>query len=99
MGDIQEVVISKSSKADKRMKADFGKKTVHFGARGGSTFIDHKDQKIKANWEARHKVREKWNDYDSAGALSKHILWNKPTLRASVADLNKRQKQYKFVLK
>ena len=99
MGDIQEVVISKSSKADKRMKADFGKKTVHFGARGGSTFIDHKDQKTKANWEARHRVREEWNDYDSAGALSKHLLWNKPTLRASVADLNKRQKQYKFALK
>ena len=99
MGDIQEVVISKSSKADKRMKADFGKKTVHFGARGGSTFIDHKDLKTKANWEARHKVRERWNDYDSAGALSKHLLWNKPTLRASVADLNKRQKRYKFVLK
>jgi len=93
-----EVVISKSARADKRMKADFGKKTVHFGARGGSTFIDHKDQKTKANWEARHRVREEWNDYDSAGALSKHILWNKPTLRASVADLNKRQKQYKFIL-
>jgi hypothetical protein len=94
-----EVVISKSAKTDKRLKANFGNKTVHFGARGGSAFIDHKDQKTKANWEARHRVRERWKDYDSAGSLSKHILWNKPTLQASVTDLNKRQKQYKFVLK
>ena len=74
-------------------------KTVHFGAKGGSTYIDHKDPKTKANWEARHKVRENWNDYDSAGTLSKHVLWNKPSLAASIRDLNARQKQYDFVLK
>ena len=93
------VVISKSTKPDKRLKAEFGKKTVHFGAKGGSTYIDHQNPKTKANWEARHKVRENWKDYDSAGALSKHVLWNKRSLTASVRDLNARQKQYTFVLK
>ena len=93
-----KVVVSKSAKSDKRLKADFGNKTIHFGAKNGSTYIDHKDQKTKANWEARHKVRENWTDYDSAGALSKHVLWNKPTLAASIKDLNSRQKQYTFVL-
>ena len=88
-----------SKKEGKRLKADFGGKTVHFGARGGSTFVDHKDPKTKANWEARHTVRENWRDYDTAGALAKHILWNKRTLEASFRDLNARQKQYKFVLK
>ena len=96
---MKQVVITKSAKYDKRLKADFGNKTVHFGAKGGSTFVDHKDPKTKANWEARHKVRENWKDYDSAGALSKHVLWNKPTLTASIRDLNARQKQYNFVLK
>ena len=95
---MKQVVITKSAKYDKRLKADFGNKTVHFGAKGGSTFVDHKDPKTKANWEARHKVRENWKDYDSAGALSKHVLWNKPTLKASIDDLNARQSQYKFVL-
>ena len=92
------VVVSKSTKPDKRLKATFGGKTVHFGARGGSTYVDHKDSKTKANWEARHRVRENWRDYDSAGALSKHVLWNKPTIAASIRDLNARQKQYTFVL-
>ena len=94
-----KVLITKSTKPDKRLKADFGNKVVHFGAKDGSTYVDHKNIKTKANWEARHKVRENWRDYDSAGALSKHVLWNKPTLTASISDLNARQKQYRFVLK
>ena len=94
-----EVLITKSKKPDKRLKADFGNKVVHFGAKGGSTYVDHKNIKTKANWEARHKVREKRRDYDSAGALSKHVLWNKPTLKASIKNLNDKQDQYTFVLK
>ena len=93
------VVISASGKPDKRLKAEFPKKTVHFGAKGGSTFVDHKDPKMKTNWEKRHKVREKWTDYDSAGALSKHVLWNKTSMRESVLELNRQQKEYNFKLK
>ena len=96
---MKRVIVTKSNKYDKRLKADFGNKTVHFGAKGGSTYVDHKDSKTKANWEARHKVRENWKDYDSAGALSKHVLWNRPTITASIRDLNTRQNQYNFVLK
>ena len=94
-----KVVISKSTKPDKRLKATFENKVVHFGAKGGSTYVDHKNQKTKESWLARHRVRENWQDYTSAGALSKHILWNKPTIAASVRDLNARQTQYKFALK
>ena len=93
-----DVVISASGRADKRLKAEFAGKTVHFGAKGGSTFIDHKSPKMKTNWEKRHKVRENWKDYDTAGALSKHVLWNKTNLRESVRDLNQQQKDYKFKL-
>ena len=93
-----EVVIRKSTRPDKRLQARYANKTIHFGAQGGSTFIDHGDQKLKGSWEARHSVRENWLDYSSAGALSKHLLWNKPTLQASIRDLNARQKIYRFVL-
>ena len=106
-----EVAISRSSKKDKRLKAKFENKTVHFGSRGGArarasargrsprTFIDHKDQKIKDAWEARHKVNENWGDYRTAGSLAKNILWNKTSMQGSVNDLNRRQKQFRFVLK
>ena len=42
------LVITKSDRPDKRYKAVFdGEKTIHFGSKGGSTFIDHKDPKKK----------------------------------------------------
>ena len=94
----ERVVIKPTSRAYKRLEAKFENKTVAFGQKGGSAFPDHKDDKTKENWEKRHRVREDWQDYDTAGALSKHVLWNKKTIAASVADLNRRQSQYRFVL-
>jgi len=91
-----KVTISDSTNPKKRLMAIFtdadGKKvkTTHFGLKGGSTFIDHKDETKKNNYLARHKVRENWNDYMSAGSLARYILWNKPTLTASIADYKKR---------
>ena len=94
----ERVIVKSSSRPDKRLEAKFKNKTINFGQKGGSAFPDHKDEKTKKNWEKRHRVRENWADYDSAGALSKHILWNKKSISASVADLNKRQSQYRFEL-
>ena len=96
---MKRVEISRGSRKDKRFKAAFGGRAVHFGSKTGSTFVDHGDEKTKRAWEARHRVNEDWADYDSAGALSKHLLWNKRSMKASVRDLNARQKQYRFVVK
>ena len=93
-----EVVITSSNRPDKRLQAKFKNKTVHFGSKDGRTFIDHKDRKVKDAWIARHKVRENWGDLQTAGSLAKNILWNKTTMQASVDDLNRRQKKYRFVL-
>ena len=93
---MEKVLISKSNKGDKRLVAVFPEKKIHFGSKGGSTFVDHKNTQTKRAWEARHRVNEDWRDFDSAGALAKHVLWNKRTLKASVSDLNSKQKQFKF---
>ena len=91
-----KVTISDSTNPKKRLMAIFtnddGKKvkTTHFGLKGGSTFIDHKDETKKKNYLARHKVRENWNDYMSAGSLARYILWNEPTLTESIKDYKKR---------
>jgi hypothetical protein len=62
-----------------------------FGQKGGSTFIDHRDEKKRMAYIARHsKGRENWNDPRSAGALARYILWEKPTLSASLAAFRKR---------
>ena len=78
-------------KGESKCKSEERKKT-HFGYKGGSTYIDHKDDSKKDAYIARHKVNENWNDPTSAGALARFILWNKKTLSASIADFKQRFK-------
>ena len=78
-------------KGESKCKPEERKKT-HFGYKGGSTYIDHKDDKKKDAYIARHKVNENWNDPTSPGALARFILWNKKTLSASIADFKQRFK-------
>jgi hypothetical protein len=96
-----KVIISLSDKPNKRYTAIFydtggGKKvkTTHFGYKDkdgfGSTYIDHKNDDKKDAYIARHKVNEDFNDYMSAGSLSRYILWNKKTLRESISDYKRR---------
>ena len=65
-------------------------KLVSFGAKGYSDFTQHKDEERKERYLLRHKRIENWNDYTSPGALSRWILWNKPTLKESIADFKNR---------
>ena len=55
-----------------------------------SDFTKHRDEERKKRYLQRHRARENWNDYKSAGALSRWILWNKPSLRASISDYKNR---------
>lgn len=88
--------IKKSTKSDKKFMAKFtnkqtgNTKTTHFGANGMSDYTKHRDPERKQRYINRHSKRENWNDPTTAGALSLYILWNKPTLKASIADYKKR---------
>lgn len=90
--------IKRSHKKDKKWDAVFvypdgHTKTVPFGARGMSDYTKHKDKTRKQRYLKRHAgMGEHWNKPDTAGALSKWVLWNKPTFKASVADFKKRFK-------
>ena len=65
-------------------------KTVSFGASGYSDFTKHKDEERKNNYVARHKPNQDWKDQKTARFWAKIILWNKPTIEASVQDTNKK---------
>jgi hypothetical protein len=89
------ISITKSSNPDKKYMAVFEtnmgtRKTTHFGAAGMSDFTINKDPERKRLYLIRHKKNENWNDPTSAGALSRYVLWNKPTLKASIDDFKKR---------
>lgn len=65
--------------------------SVKFGAVGYSDFTIHKDEARKQRYLDRHKgMSENWNKPDTAGALARWVLWNKPTLKASIDDYKKR---------
>ena len=66
------------------------KKVIHFGQKGADDYIKTKNEEQKEMYLDRHRKNENWNKADTAGALSRWILWNKPTLSASYNDYLKR---------
>ena len=84
-------------------KLDSGKeKAVHFGASGYRDFTlisdktskfyikDKADrEKVKAAYIKRHG-KEDWSKPDSAGTLSRYILWSTPSLGGSIRNFKKR---------
>ena len=90
-----EIVIPPSTNKNKKYDARIdGSKTVSFGQKMASDFTKHKNPDRKEAYIAHHKKNEAWtkSGAKAAGFYSKHVLWNKPTLKASVDDINKRFK-------
>jgi hypothetical protein len=75
---------------NEKPKCGAKEKIVSFGAKGMSDFTKHKDPERKKLYLNRHEKTEDWNDPLTAGALSRWVLWNKTTLKASIADFKKR---------
>lgn len=87
--------LRRSRNPEKKWDAVFEKegkeKVVAFGARGYSDFTKHNDVTRKARYIKRHSgMGEHWNKPDTPGALSRWILWNKPSLKGSLRDFRKR---------
>ena len=94
------VEIVKSKKPNKKFDAVIDKtKTVSFGAKGYSDYTNHKDEDRKDRYIKRHRTHEDWNDPRTAGFYAKHVLWNKPTMKESIADLNKKFSKLKVSAK
>ena len=92
---MMEVEIRKSHRPDKKYDAvtfwdGHRVRTVPFGAEGYSDFTMTRDASKRKSYIARHSSREDWSDPTTAGFWAARLLWNKPTLRASVSDVNRR---------
>jgi len=97
-----EVIITKSNKPDKKFKAVIdNSKTVHFGAKGMSDYTKHKDTERKQRYINRHQANEDWTakGFKTAGFYAKHILWNKPSINASINDVNNKFKSISVKMK
>lgn len=79
-------------KANEKPQCGRKEKTISFGAKGMSDYTKHKDPERKKLYIQRHEKNEDWTNPLTAGALSRWILWNKTSLKASIADFKKRFK-------
>jgi hypothetical protein len=100
-GKPTSVEVKRSTNDEKKLMAVFtypdGKtKTTHFGQRGASDYTKHGEKERMERYLERHgggtttSTKEDWKDPTTAGALSRWILWNKPSLSASFNDFKKR---------
>lgn len=93
-----------SSRKDKKYMIKHDNKTIHFGQQGARDFTLMNDksstfyepdkserEKVQSSYRRRHK-KDPINTPFTAGSLSYYLLWNKPTLKASIRDYNKRFK-------
>ena len=98
------VQLKKATKSGKKYTAIFYDddrkkiKTTNFGQAGANDFTSHGEdaEERKKLYLDRHKNNEDWNDYKSAGSLSRYILWNKPSVSASYNDYLKKFKLSKY---
>ena len=84
------IVIKKSTRSDKKFQATVGNRTVHFGARGYSDFTQGASKQQREAYLARHQKRENWgrSGIHTAGFYARWVLWNRPSVAASISDLN-----------
>lgn len=102
MSKIFSVEFTRAKNPQKKFTAVFfdkeGKKlkTSHFGFKSktdpNNDFTKHGDEARKERYLDRHRARENWNAPMTSGALSRWILWNKKSLKSSMADYGKRFK-------
>lgn len=98
------LAIKPSHKTEKKYDAVFltrsgREKTIPFGQKGYKDFIlfskesKREGKTRKQRYLKRHSgMGEHWQQPDTPGALSRWVLWNKPSFKASVADFKKRFK-------
>jgi len=60
-------------------------KSVSFGSATGETYLNHRDDKVKKAWLARHSnAGEQWDKPDTAGSLARWLLWHTPSFRENI---------------
>lgn len=91
------VRISKSSRPEKKWMAVFDNgRVVHFGATGYQDYTQHKDASRRERYSSRHpsgpgkRENHGKSGLYTAGFWAMNLLWNKPSLRASASDMERR---------
>ena len=93
---IIKVTIKGSSKQGKKLDAIFTRengrtKTISFGSAGMDDYTKTKDKAQRKRYLDRHRARENWTVPDTAGSLSRWILWGPSTSKRENIRLFKKK--------
>ena len=87
---MRQVILQKSTSPKKKYDAIVEVKKVSFSSASYQDYTQHKDDDRKKTYISRHSgTNQNWRDLTPAGAWSKNLLWNKPTITASIKDIEK----------
>lgn len=94
------VSIKRSTNPNKKLMAVFtrhdgSKRTVHFGQADAPDYTITKDKAQRKRYLDRHRKNERWDKPETAGALSRYILWGATTSRRENIKLFKKRFGYK----
>ena len=89
------MVVKKSDKPGKKLVAIFTKdngrtKKTYFGSAGMEDYTITKDKAQRKRYLDRHRKNENWNNYMSAGSLSRWILWSGTSRSQNIKDFKNR---------
>ena len=94
---VKLISVTPSDKPEKKLhvklESESGReKNLHIGAKGMDDFTKTKDEEQKQRYIERHRAREDWrlSGLMTSGFWSRWLLWNKPSLSASVSDVKRR---------
>lgn len=65
-------------------------KRVSFGHKSYEDYTQHRNRLRRSMYLMRHRKNENWNDPQTAGALSRWILWETPNLEINVRRFKQR---------
>jgi hypothetical protein len=63
---------------------------VSFGDNRYSDYTQHHDDERKRRYLTRHQSAENWRNLETAGAWSRWLLWNQPSIAQSARDMERR---------
>ena len=94
------VSIKRSTNPNKKLMAVFtrhdgSKKTTHFGQADAPDYTITKDKAQRKRYLDRHRKNENWDKPETAGALSRWILWGPTTSKRENIKLFKKKFGYK----
>ena len=86
------IITDATNKAKRFMITTPEGKAIQFGSRAHENFTIHGDQNRKTAYLKRHAKNEDWtkSGIDTAGFWARYLLWNEPTIKASIKDIEMR---------